>query len=98
VVTEQEAKQKWCPQARAGIGKFVDPDQSSDWTQNNVPGINAASIIGRQKPVIYLHKCIGSECMAWRWCEKQDGYEVPMVGEVEDRKGYCGAYGKPEYD
>ncbi|MDR1126371.1 MAG: hypothetical protein LBM64_10005 [Deltaproteobacteria bacterium] len=36
------------------------------------------------------HGCLGMECAAWRWAE-------PKWGPVEDRRGYCGLAGKPDY-
>ena len=33
-------------------------------------------------------KCVGSDCMAWRWCAEPK--------DVDDQVGYCGLAGKPE--
>lgn len=99
MMSEAEAKQKWCPQARIAYGKFTS--DGTRWhlydhqTASNAVFRNAADD-GKTKSDTFRSKCIGSECMAWRWAEKS-ALEVPMVGDVMDRKGYCGAYGKPDY-
>lgn len=80
-VTENEAKDRWCPFSRinyAGIrtdGKVV-------------------AVSNRDKPVIALANlddhnmcmCIGSRCMAWRWEERTD--RIPQFG-------HCGLAGRP---
>lgn len=42
-------------------------------------------------------RCVGAECMAWRW---RVTYDVSGTGEVtakvSDTVGYCGMAGKPE--
>lgn len=99
-MTEAEAKTKWCPQARQGTGRATedkDGKKTGKWAILEHPGINCALIIGHPEPDNNFRvRCIGNKCMAWRWSEPQE-QEIPMVGEPEDRKGYCGAYGKPEY-
>lgn len=82
MITEEEAKAKWCPFARA-IGHATD---------------GATHAINRAYPGgeldIEWSRCIASACMAWRWAEKwdtlNDEYETgPLT------RGYCGLAGKP---
>jgi hypothetical protein len=47
---------------------------------------------------IYTTKCIGSDCMAWRWGEPSISVKKVMEGEecpIENNNGYCGLAGKP---
>jgi hypothetical protein len=67
VVTEEEAKGKWCPHVRIMMGGAA-----------NSVAVNRGSSVVR---------CIGSECMAWRWVK---GSEKASVG-----RGYCGLAGRP---
>ena len=42
--------------------------------------------------------CIGSRCMAWRWCGER--WERNKAGErirAKDDLGYCGIAGKPDW-
>lgn len=69
-MTEDEAKTKWCPFARAPLG--VD---------GQVPV--GASVVGRRttgEPDAAC-LCIGSACMAWRWTAKP---RTGRYHEVED--------------
>lgn len=98
MITEREAKEKWCPQARVAYGKHMNDGR---WhLYSHQPACNAVfrnrSDDGSVKDDYHRLKCIGSECMAWRWSEK-NAVEVPMTGDIGDRKGYCGAYGKPDF-
>lgn len=95
MMTEEEAKTKWCPFARV-----------KTWTAENGGGVpdNAASANrthqGRQ---ITGSSCIASACMAWRWGNEADG-ETPAyrTTRVKDSPGhfdnaplgYCGLAGK----
>ena len=85
MTTEAEAKTKWCPFAR--IAHVNAPTGGN----RHYSGVGAEENLG------LITRCIGSECMAWRWDRKQ------MVGEYdsqyskakpENRQGYCGLAGK----
>ena len=43
------------------------------------------------------NKCIGEECMGWRW---YDPLVDPLSEEPgpKSRRGYCGLAGKPEHE
>lgn len=82
-MTENEARQKWCPSVRtgagapgSGVGAFNNRGQAQ--TKSN-----------RENPVI--SSCIASDCMAWRWEQE------PIDTEHRHRigLGYCGLAGKP---
>lgn len=97
VMTEEEAKGKWCPFARAMIARAI--------TENKVPRFIAMASANRDEgdeaSPLYS-PCIASSCMAWRW-----GYETerrhpagpddpdPPVDEGWER--YTGTYGAPDY-
>ena len=95
MISEREAKEKWCPQARFAIGNRKDNRKENTLTvADHGPSWNMVYDTTRNSD--YVAKCMGSECMAWRWAEKS-AVEVPMIGDIKERKGYCGAYGKPDF-
>ena len=53
-MTEDEAKQKWCPHARI----------QTSWTSLH----GGVALAGTNRWEKGSAKCIASECMAWRWC------------------------------
>lgn len=101
MLTEDEAKKKWCPHVRLGDEQGVSASINRAW--------------GRGCPD--AARCIASECMAWRWGpmaelhEIDHAYGIPIhdhpladeryLGEkptkptrfVERPKGYCGLAG-----
>ncbi len=84
-MTEEEAKNKWCPFARA--------EAMRDKADSPRLAINRGS------PIFVMMEatlCIGSACMAWR--AVQTGWTNPNpAGESEPiyGSGYCGLAGKP---
>lgn len=81
ILTEDEAKTKWCPFVRAPL--------SVEWPNSPAsPAINSLSDSFR---------CIASECMAWQWGNYHaDGYDKagnPLTAPTGE--GYCGLAGKP---
>jgi len=81
-MTEDEAKTKWCP--------FVQFHMShdGDTATNRDRFVLPETDLTRQLCDAVRHnaRCVGSECMAWRWEEQQP---------VEDGVGFCGLAGKP---
>ena len=83
IVTEGEASTKWCPFVRLsmGQGEQISPAFNrfvflkDESLENNGNGV----------------RCIGSECMAWRWVPEKGENESPPGGRV----GYCRLAGKP---
>lgn len=105
-MTEQEAKEKWCPFARVAFGwneAFRDSEQAVAATVNRCGEGHALSA---------STQCIGSACMAWRWNKEPIPAGTDMI-ERTDRhargdtfvikaaahdipgEGYCGLAGKP---
>jgi len=97
-MTEDEAKQKWCPHARL----------QTSWSSPR----GGVALAGTNRWEKGSAKCIASECMAWRWVCGEDGWShVTPTGEkfcastMEALKkaeaqgyiplGYCGLAGKP---
>lgn len=92
ILTEEEAKTKWCPEARANAGRTA-----IGTTLNRDD--NGAPFVGCY--------CIGSACMAWRWRDPAPEIEIFVAGEgnadfvrrrdriLAGRVGYCGKAGAP---
>ncbi|CAN7304501.1 hypothetical protein LJR164_001591 [Phenylobacterium sp. LjRoot164] len=53
-MTEDEAKTKWCPHA---VASHTDPRGISGYARPEL-GLPVDT---------FIHACIGSACMAWRW-------------------------------
>jgi hypothetical protein len=79
MMTEAEAKTKWCPHARL----------QTSWSSPQ-GGVALAGINRWEKGNA---KCIASECMAWRWTGRYDTRTEPKVTTLPT--GYCGLAGKP---
>lgn len=88
-MTEDEAREKWCPDARyAGQD---DDGGANRWKQNLTADEPHAL-----NPIPC--RCIASQCMAWRWQNLTRHYpwgSVNVGGSNDPRKGYCGRAGKP---
>lgn len=88
-LTEEEAKEKWCPFARVR-----EANQGS-----------AAAVNIRSLGTPSLVRCIASECMAWRgktqWRPRsdypwEDGKAESSGPNVQERiVGHCGLAGRP---
>lgn len=108
-MTEDEAKKKWCPFARApwlnGDGPYGVVAVNRQAT-----GVRPKNLGAPEEP-----KCLGSECMAWRWLlppkETEENKRMKHSDIIDilptdaDKKavaalpeiptGYCGIAGKP---
>ena len=91
MITEDEAKKKWCPHVRHS-------DSETDSVAVNRFGRHAID------PERSWNSCIGSACMAWRWKDlppviASDDLQSIPVSELEmrtkARRGYCGLSGRP---
>lgn len=98
MLTEKEARERWCPFARAIVatlesdGKCGEPTDTVGAAVGNRPG---SSQILRQTT------CYGANCMAWRWRGWPTRFGTIATAPDEeditgDRIGYCGLAGKPE--
>lgn len=77
-MTEGEAKTKWCPFARLGFSDTV-----------GTPAVNRMLDVKDRSMIDNMTKCIGSDCMVWRW-----HYMPGEFGEYCEGNGYCGLAGK----
>lgn len=91
MITEKEARTKWCPFARVSMWfeiakKTVGAEQLA---QRFAVSVNRApeTVSGISEQC----KCVGSECMAWRFLEKTTNDGEPDENSV----GFCGLAGKP---
>ncbi|MBF0308616.1 MAG: hypothetical protein HQL56_03705 [Magnetococcales bacterium] len=80
LVTEAEAKKKWCPMVRV-------LDLS---LQSGAAGFNWINTVGMEQQEGMSdwwssNACKGSLCMFWRWKPSREGH-----------LGYCGLAGKPD--
>ena len=94
LLTESEAKTKWCPHVRV-----VFPAAN---VANKVSSVlkKIIALDGNEAEKVYIQKqeaecfCINSACSQWRW---HDPAPVPgLEYQTAMRRGYCGLAGKPE--
>lgn len=91
-MTEDEAKTKWCPFARAvesGEAGNSAPRNCVTMVDEDPPRKLAAELIGTS--------CIGSACMAWRWLRTPEQARLSVLGSDQEKisSGHCGLAGKP---
>lgn len=82
-MTEEEAKTKWCPFARAVTA-------NGDAAFNRVVDPKSVSASGLQN-ALEATRCVGSACMAWR--TMPDTMNAAS-GDMETN-GHCGLAGQP---
>lgn len=91
ILTEKEARSKWCHAARvAGYMELKSGDQV--FVANCVsvePKLMAAGGNARNPPSA---RCIASDCMGWRWKVLARG-EAWATDEAGALLGYCGLAG-----
>lgn len=91
MLTEKEAREKWCPFALvptqiAKFGNAVNERTTYEFhpsASNRHPGPEPRE--GCQ--------CIASDCMAWRWRRRYA--DDKKDAEISHCTGYCGLGGKP---
>lgn len=93
MMTEQEARQRWCPFSRYSV---YDKPSSNRWKQS-APESEPHAL----NPIPC--RCIASDCMAWRWHDEwQSATEEGVGGDLvvrlkrkqgEPKLGYCGLAG-----
>ena len=102
LVTEEQAREMWCPAARVIWAKRRETGEKG-WITTGDVAFNRAQIERGAEEYI-LGYCIGSRCMWWRWeagAQKSDcdgTVSVPNEQHTAGRLacGYCGMAGKPE--
>lgn len=103
-MTEDEAKQRWCPFARVvvAVGRWVNAQKplasGNRLSASVVP--DGASREDMTNPG--ASRCIASACMAWRWSSDFNEIvarhpEAKTPAEIKSyADGFCGLAGKPE--
>jgi hypothetical protein len=82
MLTEAEARDRWCPFARA-----ANFDHDAHLPAGSVPVVINRWGHGNERSRPHGDcMCLASRCMAWRWQGSEDRPE---------RRGYCGLAGKP---
>ena len=85
-VTEQQAKEKWCPHVQVqSLSMKVEEQHDLGTKQSETTEIQYQSNRGESQidiTALNTH-CIGSACMAWRRDTR------------DDTLGYCGLAGRP---
>lgn len=73
-MTEEEAKTKWCPFARVIAGTIETPLTQA--------AFNRVSVGSAQHMTLHASKCLGADCMAWRWGTSELGVTLDSVPYV----------------
>jgi hypothetical protein len=91
LLSEEEAKTKWCPHVR-------HPGEGGTFNR----GTQHGPLNDHEHNAGTLCNCIASACMAWRWWdgetlshEPHSEYGAQRIAP-DQRRGYCGIAGKPE--
>ncbi len=90
-LTEDEAKQQWCPHARVcevGDGELYGPFNRYHTSEQSGPTDSGNEA-----------RCIASQCMAWRWARTHINDPQNLGGDMIPSTrayGYCGAFGVPK--
>lgn len=109
MMTEEEAKTKWCPFARVSMR---DAEGRTTRPRNRVVELNKQGAVAHEfSSNLVGARCIASACMAWRFgeqlcrhkergtlhalCAMDPGMSDHASYELEPLKGYCGLAGQP---
>lgn len=103
IVTEAEAKTKWCSHSRViynmrddGLARDAKGDLIRDDKGNPIrtgPPTHAATSYNRSSDAIPLASCLASGCMSWDWFDRIDVSNKTAAEAAEikaNRRGYCG--------
>ena len=87
LLTELEAKEKWCPFVRAASPLMTPHNRHIEYEEGKLFGP-----LSLNPPAC---RCIASQCMAWTWWQGNmpagpgaENYNVPP-------RGFCGLAGRP---
>jgi hypothetical protein len=87
-MTEQEAKQRWCPFSRTHVANEHGIVSVNVWPRDTADG--------RDRDYLGECRCIGSACMAWRSTPARRGRMSAIEEEIEmPAQSWCGLAGKP---
>jgi hypothetical protein len=94
IVTESEAKEKWCPFSRVAFPAGESANRVSD-VRLSMSGPDGEYFQRWQKDT----HCIGSRCMAWRAQQRtiEDDFTVSPPHRSVTDTGYCGLSGEPKW-
>lgn len=85
IVTEEEARTKWCPHARVQVHQSA-VNREMDYRDDLQPRCRVVPARGCL--------CVASNCMAWKWMRYHSPEELEARKAhglaVEVPKGYCG--------
>lgn len=84
LLTEEEAKTKWCPFARR-----MPYAEAAEASEIDKIGINPDYVDEMRA----MYPCIASACMAWRWVEELDKDAPGDEAVFKRERGYCGLAG-----
>jgi hypothetical protein len=93
-MSEEEARQKWCPYARADMA-----GQTVVMAMERAPAA-VARADGKGYDVVST-RCIGASCMAWRWEVTPGEIAAQATGKLQYTVlshapiGFCGLAGQP---
>lgn len=88
ILSEEVAKTKWCPEARAIVAKQTDKGRFNLDVSKIAFNAILKEPTGEQTT---YGRCVASECMFWRWT-MGDGFGTTTDIQTH---GYCGKAGKP---
>lgn len=110
ILTEAEAREKWCPESRDLNWQRMD-QESGSLAAAAVNRHHGAHDADNNETVIIFrrYRCIASGCMFWRWfdhvtddgtlCAPMPTAHLARSPDKErpltERRGYCGKAGKP---
>jgi hypothetical protein len=94
LVTEEQAREKWCPFVR-----FDDEGCNRHYVQaHHIPETDEQVARHSDNNPVYA-RCVASSCMAWRWSDQRKevieagGYDQ-QTPEKLVRMGWCGLTGE----
>ena len=80
MLTEQEARTKWCPMAR--VARFGIEKSELGNTVEAIVGSCNRDALGKSPNPIGSCRCIASDCMMWRWDIASEGH-CGLAGPME---------------
>ncbi len=90
LLTEEQARRKWCPSARVAIRVTPSPKDALDDAVVVVANRDADGF--RPDKPMAAARCIVGHCMAWKWYDGlQESGERSTKGL--SRRGYCRQHG-----
>ena len=90
ILTEEEAKKKWCPMSHVSAFPHKTGDKVSLFSNRDISLLVPGNSFD---PATDITKCIASACMAWR--REKDTYGDDYGKDIPADRGFCGIGGKP---